>query len=377
MNLRLLLLSLVCLGSLACDRTMPEPITGFSTDQVQFTETDENQTLLITFSARSEVTEEVNVDYQIQERSARQQVDFIASNGTLTFTPDQPSASISLELTGDDHFEITETFDISLNYNSGITYNFTIVDDDAVKPAEEDADGFFTPESYPSMTLLWQDEFNGNSINQNNWTHEVGDEWFNNELQAYSDAPEYSSVADGKLTITARDNLGKYTSARMITQDKVEFLHGRVDIRARLPKGQGIWPALWMLGENINEIGWPACGEIDIMELVGHEPHIIHGTAHYDNNGHQYKGRGIALDQGDFSDKFHVFSIIWERDYITWLLDGKPYLTQTESVIQGFPFNNPHFFIFNVAVGGDWPGNPDGTTVFPQSMEVDYIRVFQ
>ncbi|MEL7535065.1 MAG: glycoside hydrolase family 16 protein, partial [Bacteroidota bacterium] len=230
---------------------------------------------------------------------------------------------------------------------------------------------------YPSMTRVWSDEFDGNSIDMSNWTHEVGDEWFNNELQAYSADPIYSSVADGKLSITAREENGSYTSARMITQDKYEFQYGRIDIRAKLPKGQGIWPALWMLGANINEVSWPQCGEIDIMELVGHEPNVTHGTAHYDNNGHQYRGSGKTLDSGEFADQFHVFSVIWTRESLSWYLDGESFLTFREEDIDGFPFNAPYFFIMNVAVGGDWPGNPDASTVFPQTMEIDYLRVFQ
>ncbi len=377
MFVRLLSLIGIVLFLASCDNTVPDPVTGFSVDQVIFTETNSNVPLSITFSPDVEIQEELSVEYEIRERSARAQDDFIGSNGTLVFTPEQQTATLDLELVGDEHFELSETFEIILLHTTNISYLFSITDDDEIAPAQEDADGFYTPAQYPSMNLLWSDEFNGDNIDLNNWTHEVGEEWFNNELQAYSDDSAYSSVSDGKLTITARNLGGNYISARMITQDKMEFQYGRVDIRARLPKGQGIWPALWMLGANINEVGWPACGEIDIMELVGHEPNIIHGTAHYENNGHQFKGRGKGIDQEDFSERFHVFSIVWERDYIIWLLDGKEYLILSENVIQGFPFRAPYFFIFNVAVGGDWPGNPDATTVFPQSMEVDYIRVFQ
>ena len=156
-----------------------------------------------------------------------------------------------------------------------------------------------------------------------------------------------------------------------------------MDIRAVLPEGQGIWPALWMLGESITSVGWPRCGEIDIMEILGHEPSKLHATVHYaNNNGDRVmNGTSTNLPGGQkFSDEFHVFSIIWEEDRIQFLLDDVPYHNITRNTLglsNPYPFNEPFFFIFNVAVGGNWPGSPDGTTRFPQHMIVDYIRVFQ
>ena len=157
----------------------------------------------------------------------------------------------------------------------------------------------------------------------------------------------------------------------------MELQYGRIDIRAKMPKGQGIWPALWMLGANIDQVSWPSCGEIDIMELVGHEPEITHGTVHYNENGHRFTGGARALTEGDLSDQFHVYSIVWERDKITWYLDNFEYFNFTRSQTTNYPFNAPFFFIMNIAIGGNWPGNPDNTTVFPQEMVVDYIRVFE
>ena len=173
----------------------------------------------------------------------------------------------------------------------------------------------------------------------------------------------------------------EYTSARIITKDKIEFMHGRVDIRAKLPEGQGIWPALWMLGANINQAGWPACGEIDIMELVGHEPGTVHSTIHYgsSNSDHQYTGKDKSLPGGEkFSEKFHVFSLLWQNNSMTFLMDDEEVVSYNASQINGhYPFNQPFFFIFNIAVGGNWPGEPNASTVFPQQMVIDYIRVFQ
>ena len=165
----------------------------------------------------------------------------------------------------------------------------------------------------------------------------------------------------------------------MITKDKFSFKYGRVDIRAALPYGQGIWPALWMLGSNFSSVGWPHCGEIDIMEIVGHEPNKLHGTVHWanENNVHaEYSGE-TTLNSGTFNDKFHVFSIIWNENQIQWLLDDEVYHTVSLSAPALSEFKEEFFFIFNVAVGGNWPGSPDATTAFPQQMIVDYIRVFQ
>lgn len=376
----MLRLSAICLLLViltGCDNQPAEQITRFNVDVLSFQELDSDQTYTVTFTADATAAEELSVGYELRENTANFSDDIVEQSGTLVFAEGSDKASLEFTVKGDTHLELQESFDIVLYHDNTVVYNFLIEDNDTETTIMEDNDGFYTPLEYPSMRRVWSDEFDGTEINMSNWTHEVGEEWFNNELQAYSADPKYSSVADGKLTITAHDEGGNYVSARMITQDKYEVQYGRIDIRAKLPTGQGIWPALWMLGEDINEVSWPQCGEIDIMELVGHIPNETHGTAHYNNNGHQFKGRGKTLASGDFIDKFHVFSIVWERDYITWYLDGEEFLTLSESTIQGFPFTSSFFFIFNVAVGGDWPGNPDETTVFPQKMEVDYIRVFQ
>lgn len=245
--------------------------------------------------------------------------------------------------------------------------------------------GFKSPESYAGYKLVWADEFNGNSLDLNSWTYEVGRGewgWGNNELQYYHEGEKNAVVADGKLTIIAKEESAgdaNYTSARIITRGKREFQFGRVDIRARLPRGQGLWPALWMLGANIGSVGWPACGEIDIMELVGQKPNEVFGTAHWGTSvPSTFNSKKYRLTQGEFNDSFYVFSIVWEQNKIEWYVNDVKYHTITP-VNTGsiYPFNNPYFFIFNIAVGGNLPGSPDATTRFPQTMEVDYIRVFQ
>lgn len=247
-------------------------------------------------------------------------------------------------------------------------------------------EGYTTPESYEGYTLVWQDEFSGTALNSNDWTHETGTGsggWGNNELQYYRS--ENTTLSDGFLYITAKkENFGgsAYTSSRMITKGKKEFQYGRVDIRAKLPKGQGIWPALWMLGHNISEVSWPKCGEIDIMEMVGGggREKTVHGTLHWDNNGSHActcDKPGYSLPSGTFADKFHVFTIIWDETAIKWYVDDTLFNTIDITPAELSEFHNKYFFIFNVAVGGNWPGSPDGTTTFPQQMVVDYIRVFQ
>ena len=243
--------------------------------------------------------------------------------------------------------------------------------------------GYSTPESYPGMKLVWRDEFEGNQLNLSDWKYEMGGHgWGNNELQYYQE--KNTSVRDGYLIITAeKENAGgqSYTSSRIITQGKKEFQYGRVDIRALLPKGQGIWPALWMLGGNISSVGWPKCGEIDIMEMIGgvDKDNTVHGTAHWDNEGsHAMYGNYSTLKNNEiFANQFHVFSIVWTPKSITWYLDDVQFHVIDITPADLNEFQKPYFFIFNVAVGGNWPGSPDASTVFPQRMYVDYIRVFQ
>ena len=248
--------------------------------------------------------------------------------------------------------------------------------------------GYTSPSAYDGFNLVWADEFSGTELSDV-WTFEIGDGcpslcgWGNEELEFYK--KENTKIADGKLIITAKkENAGSrnFTSSRLITKGKKSFTYGRIDIRAILPKGQGMWPALWMLGENISEVSWPKCGEIDIMEMIGgskeDRDRTVYGTVHWDNFGNYANyGGSTKLKSGIFYDEYHVFSILWDSQKIIWLLDGVQY-----HVIDITPggleeFHKPFFFIFNVAVEGKWPGSPDGSTLFPQEMKVDYIRVFQ
>jgi beta-glucanase (GH16 family) len=233
-------------------------------------------------------------------------------------------------------------------------------------------------------TLVWNDEFDGPAINPDFWTHEIGGHgWGNGESQYYTDSLDNAYLEDGRLVIQAREQnvLGKlFTSARLITKDKVTQQYGRIEARIQIPTGKGIWPAFWMLGDDIDTLGWPRSGEIDIMENIGSEPGVIHGTLH----GPGYSGgSGVGAsyrlpDHRPFADDFHVYAVEWEPQEIRWYVDDVIYNTITPEDLPGdWVFDHPFFILLNVAVGGRWPGYPDQTTEFPQRMLVDYVRLYE
>ncbi|PIQ34762.1 MAG: hypothetical protein COW63_03235 [Bacteroidetes bacterium CG18_big_fil_WC_8_21_14_2_50_41_14] len=242
------------------------------------------------------------------------------------------------------------------------------------------------PDYIPNLTLVWSDEFDGTSVNSNNWIFDTGSGgWGNQELQNYTNGNN-AEVVDGNLVITARkinDNttVGSYTSARMVSQGKHDFKYGKMEIRAKLPSGRGIWPAIWMLGSDINSIGWPACGEIDIMEYVGYEPDVVHSTVHT-TSGNGGTGSGSSLSLPTCEEEFHVYGLLWTEKKLVFYVDDLENIVHTYSPVvktdENWPFDKPAFFILNVAVGGTWGGLQGiDNTIFPQSMEVDYVRVYQ
>ncbi|MFO7889050.1 MAG: glycoside hydrolase family 16 protein [bacterium] len=254
-------------------------------------------------------------------------------------------------------------------------------------PVESQNDSIPAPSGY---VLVWHDEFNGSTINPDKWEHETNAQGGgNNELQYYTDRQENSLIEDGFLIITARkeeytgtEGTREYTSARLRTKNKGDWKYGHFEIRAKLPWGQGIWPAIWMLPTDWIYGGWAASGEIDIMELVGHEPDKIYGTIHYGGTypRNQHKGKSFTSPDS-FNDDFHIFSLDWDTTKIRWYVDKIHYATQTEWYSENghfpAPFDQRFHILLNVAVGGNWPGDPDNTTQFPQKMIVDYVRVFQ
>ncbi|MBV42028.1 MAG: glycoside hydrolase [Crocinitomicaceae bacterium] len=335
-------------------------------------------------------TREVSVEYATIEGSATAGEDFVESSGSLVFAPGETAKTISIPILSDDYLEPDESFQVELKnaINGYIKVgepmaNVSLRNDDTNIFISDE--GYEASTSYDGMSLTWADEFDGEAINPANWTYDLGSGnggWGNNELQSYSNSSNNSFVGDGKLFIVA-EKVGEnaYASARLKSLGLKEFQYGRIDVRAMLPKGQGVWPAIWMLGANYPDVGWPACGEIDIMELLGHLPGTVHGTAHWgaDWPSWTHQGATSSIYPEHFDEEFHLFSIEWEQDQINFLRDDQVYFTITPSMMQGqpYPFNNPFFFILNVAVGGNWPGNPDESSEFPVFMAVDYVRVYQ
>jgi beta-glucanase (GH16 family) len=361
-------------------------VTGFIPDQILFTEGSALKGQVVTISIEGDINSTVQVRYELLPGTAKEGIDLTLKEGVLEFSKNQRVAKLEFDIIGDNHLEIIESFVLKLEY-AGQQYAFTlqIQDDDAIEPVLVGEDGFYTPATYPSMELIWADEFDGTALNNNFWSYDLGDGcnvnlcgWGNNEMQAYTDKPENIKLDNGKLVITARKTeSGGFTSARIKTENKKELRYGRIDVRAKLPKGQGIWPAIWSLGENIDVVGWPTCGEIDIMELVGHQPATAHGTVHYRDDVYKYSTSSTSLPAGTFGDAYHVFTLVWDYNSISWYVDNKEFKKFTNTNISNWPFNKAFYFLLNVAVGGNWPGKPDNTTVFPQEMVVDYIRVFQ
>ncbi len=245
-----------------------------------------------------------------------------------------------------------------------------------------------------NWTLVWADEFNGpngSTVDPKNWTFEIGGNGFgNDELEYYTDRPKNAVVENGNLVIhalkeqyTGQDGVTRdYTSARLKTQGKFSQRYGRFEARIKIPYGQGLWPAFWMLGDDITTAGWPDCGEIDMMENIGKEPATAHGSIH----GPGYSGsEGIEARTSlqapqRLADNFHVYAAEWEPRVIRFYLDDQLYVTRTPADLprgRKWVFDHPFFLLLNVAVGGGWPGNPDATTTFPQTMLVDYVRVYR
>ncbi|MCK5940442.1 MAG: glycoside hydrolase family 16 protein [Planctomycetes bacterium] len=239
--------------------------------------------------------------------------------------------------------------------------------------------------------LVWSDEFDGKQLDYGKWGvayDALGGG--NQELQFYTDRPKNVRVEGGHLVLEAHaekySGMGTprdYTSGRVRTKHRGDWTYGRVEVRAKLPEGRGIWPAIWMLPTDERYGGWARSGEIDIMENVGHEPSVVHGTIHFGDAWpkNQSSGGRFELEQGTFADDFHVFAIEWQRDEIRWFVDGERYHTEKQwrSAKAPFPapFDQRFHLLLNLAVGGRWPGNPDASTAFPQRLEVDYVRVYE
>lgn len=246
--------------------------------------------------------------------------------------------------------------------------------------------GNFNPGT--GWTLSWSDEFNGSTVNANNWDYDIGTGsggWGNNELEYYTSRPENVFISNGNLVIRASNenyNGRSYTSARLKTYGKQSWQYGKIVAKMKLPYGQGLWPAFWMMGNNYYTVNWPACGEVDIMELVGGGTtgdRTVTGAVHWNNGGHQYQSGSYTALQA-YSQGYHYFEMEWSKNFIRISVDAIPYFSMdiTPSTHPELAaFQSPFYILLNVAVGGNWPGAPDATTVFPQAMTVDWIRVYQ
>jgi beta-glucanase (GH16 family) len=235
----------------------------------------------------------------------------------------------------------------------------------------------------PGWELVWHDEFDGDAIDSANWTYDTGaGGWGNGEAQYYTSRPENARVEDGLLVIEARQEKYEdsyYTSARLKTQGLQSFQYGRIEARLKVPAGDGLWPAFWMLGSSFDGTNWPDCGEIDIMEYVGREPDLIIGTLH----GPGYSG-ALGVSQWNrqeyaIADDLHTYAIEWKPDQIDWYYDGEKYHTVTPADLSGrqWVFDQPFFIILNLALGGTLGGPIGLDTVFPAQYTVDYVRVYQ
>ena len=244
--------------------------------------------------------------------------------------------------------------------------------------------------AYSGYTLEWSDEFDGPPIDSNNWTYELGDGtdyglksgWGNEELQLYTDTPDNSYIKtddeeNSVLAIVAKEHGdGEYSSAKLTTNDLQNFLFGRIEARVKIPTGQGIWPAFWMLGESHEIVGWPGSGEIDIFEVIGHEPNVIHSSAHWVNADLKKGTSTEFVDTGiNLGEDYHIYRLDWTPDEMVFSIDDTE-VNRVTIEADMKEFLRPSYLILNIAVGGNWPGSPDATTQFPQEMWIDWIRYY-
>ncbi len=304
-------------------------------------------------------------------------------SGIVNFTINATNATSYRVLINNETLELTEN-NFSYTFTENGTNAFPLI------VSAYNSNGFTSTTTsvtvyvYKELQLIWQDEFEqAGAPNTSNWGYNIGNGdngWGNNESEYYTDRLENAKVEDGVLKITAKKESYEgfeYTSARLLTAGKFEFTYGRIDVLAKLPAGGGLWPAIWTLGSNISTIGWPACGEIDIMEYVGNNPGHISSALHTTSSSGatvNYKSNSISNE----TTEFHLYSMIWTEDSITFLLDDVEYYKYNPSTKndQTWPFYNNQFIILNVAVGGNLGGNIDPNFT-SSTMEIDYVRVYQ
>lgn len=233
-----------------------------------------------------------------------------------------------------------------------------------------------------NQKLVWSEEFNGQELNQDIWNFELGDGcpklcgWGNNERQIYTTTNH--RFEDGKLIIRANKEEDRYTATRITTQGKKSFQYGRIEARVKLPQGEGLWPAFWLLGNNITEVGWPRCGEIDVMEYVGKKPGEIFTSLHTQSSFGNTINTETKYIEG-IEEGYHIFEVDWQETQISFAVDGTKVYTYQPEVYneETWPFNQPFFLLLNLAIGGNFGGPNVDDTIFPQDYYIDYIRVYQ
>jgi beta-glucanase (GH16 family) len=242
----------------------------------------------------------------------------------------------------------------------------------------EDQKNFFPDKNPNTWKLIWHDEFDAETLDLDIWNFNIGSKnngWGNKELQYYTDQKSNIYLENSCLIIQAlaEDFEGfKYTSGRIHTYGKFNFKYGYIEMKAKLPYGQGMWPAFWMLGADYKEAGWPNCGEIDIMEYVGKDPRTTYGALH----GYNFKDFVVKHEEEEeFYKDFHVYGLRWKENEIRWYYDGKEF-GKAKKRDENWCFNKEFYFLLNLAVGGKWPGSPNDQTIFPQKYVIDYIRVY-
>ncbi len=330
----------------------------------------------------------VSVSFATQDYTAVAGTEYVSKSGVLTFPANTTDQEIHIAIPGYPYRRPNKEFLVLLTAPVGMTLGNTkataLIQSSGklISPDNMDSAGYKTPDHYAGFKSAWSDEFNGTAIDTSSWSYDTGGGgWGNHELEYYTISPNNSYISNGNLVIEARREgpAGNYnyTSARMLTKGKKSFTYGRVDVRAKIPSGKGIWPAIWGLGANIDKVNWPACGETDIMEVVGRDPAKLYGTLHFANaTGAHAQNGGTYINNEEFAKVYHVYSIDWTSDKIDFYVDDILFFSSPTNVAANGAFNLPTFFILNVAVGGDFGGPVDDALVFPKRMNVDYIRVF-
>jgi beta-glucanase (GH16 family) len=317
-----------------------------------------------------------------------------AGNGFVNFINTNSNKCLDVQADNPADGTVVQLYDC--NGTNAQIWNPTVIGTASSGSSSGSAGGGGTDPTEPGWTLTWSDEFdgaNGSAVDPTKWSYDTGGGgWGNNELEYYTSGTSNAVVENGTLVITATPDGAsnyscwygpcQYTSARLNTASTFSQEYGRFEARIQIPEGQGVWPAFWMLGENIGTAGWPACGEIDVMENIGSTPDTTYGTTHGPGPGN-YPGDGLSGSYNGgtpMGGGFHVYATEWSASSVQFFVDGTLYWTVTPSQLPAgatWVWNQPFFVLLNFAVGGNWPGSPNGSTLWPQQMVVDYVRVYQ